>query len=111
MTSLRAKFIRELTIRGRAERTIHSYVARVAALSKYYHRSPDQITDEEIRAWLAHLRAERKLSGSSLNVAVQAGARIPKVGLGRDRALLRSCTRADCGATKRRLPHSSLFTF
>ena len=72
MTSLRAQFIRELTLRGRAERTIHSYVARVAAVSKYYQRSPDQLSDEEIRTWLAYLRAERKLSGSSLNVAVQA---------------------------------------
>lgn len=85
MTSLRAKFIRELTIRGRAERTIHSYVARVAALSKYYHRSPDLIADEEIRGWLAHLRAERKLSGSSLNVAVQAVRAFQEWVLGRPR--------------------------
>jgi len=85
MTSLRAKFIRELTIRGRAERTIHSYVARVAALSRYYHRSPDLITDEEIRGWLAHLRTERKLSGSSLNVAVQAVRAFQEWVLGRPR--------------------------
>ncbi len=30
MTPLREQFIRELTIRGRAERTIHAYVARLA---------------------------------------------------------------------------------
>ena len=72
MTSLRAQFIRELTVHGRAERTIHSNVARVAALSEYYKRSPDRLSDEEIRTWLAYLRAERMLSTSSLNVAVQA---------------------------------------
>lgn len=85
MTSLRAQFVRELTVRGRAERTIHSYVARVAALSKYYKRSPDQLSDEEIRAWLAFLRAEKKLSGSSLNVAVQAIRAFQEWVLGRER--------------------------
>lgn len=85
MSSLRVKFIREMTIRGRAERTIHSYVARVAALSKYHHRSPDQISDEEIRDWLEHLRAVRKLSGSSLNVAVQAVRAFQEWVLGRPR--------------------------
>ena len=53
MTPLREQFIRELTIRGRAERTIHAYVARLAALAKYYRRPPDRISDEEIRAWVA----------------------------------------------------------
>jgi hypothetical protein len=72
MTPLRAQFIRELTIRGRAQRTIHAYVASLAALAKHYGRPPDRIADEEIRAWLEHLRTSRKLSGSSLNVAVQA---------------------------------------
>lgn len=72
MSSLRAQYIRELTIRGRAERTIHAYVASVAALAKHYARPPDQIADVEIRGWLEHLRRERKLSGSSLNAAVHA---------------------------------------
>jgi len=85
MTSLRAQFVRELTVRGRAQRTIHSYVARVAAISKYYKRSPDQLSDEEIRTWLDYLRAEQKLSGSSLDVAVQAIRAFQKWVLGRER--------------------------
>jgi len=85
MTSLRNKFIRELTIRGRAERTIQAYVAWVAALAKYYDRSPDQLSNEQIRVWLAHLRSERRLSGSSLNVAVQAVRAFQEWVLGHDR--------------------------
>jgi len=72
MTSLRAQFTRELTIRGRAARTIQGYLACVASLAKHYGRPPDRINDEEIREWLAHLRTGRQLSGSSLNVAVNA---------------------------------------
>ena len=67
MTSLRAQFTRELTIRGRAARTIQAYLACVASLAKHYQRSPDRISDEQIREWLAHLRTARKLSGDQSN--------------------------------------------
>jgi hypothetical protein len=50
MTSLRAQFTRELTIRGRAARTIQGYLACLASLAKHYGRPPDRIGDEEIRA-------------------------------------------------------------
>jgi site-specific recombinase XerD len=86
MHPLRIKFERELRIRGRSERTIHSYVASVRALARYYQRSPEQISDEEIRDWLHHLRAERRLSASSLNVAVNAIRSFHERVLGRDPA-------------------------
>jgi len=86
MHPLRVKFERELIIRGRSERTIHSYVASVRALSLHYKRSPEKITDEEIRDWLHHLRAKRKLSASSLNVAVNAVRSFHALVLGRDPA-------------------------
>ncbi len=85
MTSLREQFIRELTIRGRAERTIQGYVARLAALAKHYGRSPDRLSDEQIRDWLAYLRRDRGLSGSSLNVATNAVRRFQEWVLGRPR--------------------------
>jgi len=48
MTPLREKFIRGLAIRGRADRTQQAYTAFVADLARYYHRSPDQISYEEV---------------------------------------------------------------
>lgn len=86
MSPLREKFERELKIRGRSERTIHAYVASVHALAKYHDKSPDAISDEEIRDWLLHLRTERKLSASSLNVAVNAIRSFHRYVLGRDPA-------------------------
>lgn len=84
MHPLRVKFERELSIRGRSERTIHSYVASVRKLSVFYKRSPELISDEEIRDWLHHLRKERGLSASSLNVAVNAVRAFQELVLGRD---------------------------
>ena len=85
MHPLRVKFERELRIRGLSERTIHSYVACLAALAKYHGKSPDRIDDEQIRDWLHHLRGERRLSGSSLNVAVNAVRAFQQYVLGRPR--------------------------
>ena len=84
MHPLRVKFERELSIRGRSERTIHSYVASVAALARHYKRSPELISAEEIRDYLQYLRAELKLSASSLNVAVNAVRSFHTLVLGRD---------------------------
>jgi len=39
MTALRAKFIRDLTVRGRAQSTQRSYIKYVAELARHYGRS------------------------------------------------------------------------
>ncbi len=54
MTPLRGKYIRDLAIRGRAERT---------QVARYYRRSPELISYEEVRDWLYHLIKERKQVG------------------------------------------------
>jgi site-specific recombinase XerD len=86
MSPLREKFERELKIRGRSERTVHAYVASVYALTKYHRKSPDLISDEEIRNWLLHRLTVLKLSASSLNVAVNAIRSFHRYVLGRDPA-------------------------
>ena len=72
MTPLRQQLIEVLTLRGHAPKTHEAYVRAVAALAKYYHRSPERIDNREIRSYLLYLHQERKLSASSLNVAVSA---------------------------------------
>lgn len=86
MHPLRAKFEQELRIRGYAERTITSYVAHVRQLARYQGRAPDQLSDEQIRVWLHHLIVERRLSGSTLNIAVNAVRAFLHLVMGRDPA-------------------------
>jgi site-specific recombinase XerD len=62
--------LNEMTVRGMSERTQDSYVRAVAGLANYFHRSPDEIKDQEVQDYLLHLMRERKLSWSSCNVAV-----------------------------------------
>jgi site-specific recombinase XerD len=72
MTALRAKYIRDLAVRGRARRTQQSYTSYVADLARYYHRSPDQLTYDQVVDWIHHLIQERHLAASSVNIAVNA---------------------------------------
>ena len=65
MTELRARMIREMTVRGYSPRTQEAYVRQMVGLVRHYRRSPDQIGNEEVRVYLAHLLQERKLSWSS----------------------------------------------
>ena len=72
MTTLRQKLIDEIQLRGFSIHTQASYVRSVAGLAQFYHRSPEQIVDDEIKAYLLHLLRVKKLAVSSLIVAVSA---------------------------------------
>jgi integrase/recombinase XerD len=71
-TPLRAKYIRDLTIPGRTEGTQQVYSSYVYDLARYYQRSPEQISYEQVADWLYSLVKERELSASSVNIAVNA---------------------------------------
>jgi len=72
MTPLREQFIRELVIRGTSPRTQESYIRWVYVLAKYYHKSPDLLSDDELKNYVFYLAREKHLSASSLNQAVSA---------------------------------------
>lgn len=70
MTPLRQQLVTALTLKRYSPKTHEAYIAAVKGLSCYYRRSPDRICNEEIKAYLLHLHQERRLSASTLNVAV-----------------------------------------
>ena len=70
MTPLRQRLIEELALRGYSNRTEEAYVHAVAGLAQHYCRAPDQLSDEEVRAYLLHLHLKTALCASTLNVAV-----------------------------------------
>jgi site-specific recombinase XerD len=84
MTPLKAKYIRDLTVRGRAQRTQRAYTRYVSEFARYYKRSPELISYEEVTDWLYHLITERQLSASSVNVAVNAVRFLYGITLGRN---------------------------
>ena len=69
MGALREKMIEEMKLRNFSPRTQQAYTGAMIALVKHYRRSPGQLSQDEIRAYLLHLQ-ERGLSASSRNVAI-----------------------------------------
>jgi integrase/recombinase XerD len=72
MSELRDRMIRDMTVRGFAPRTHKAYIAAVVRLAKHYRRSPNEITNDEVQTYLAHLIQERKLSWSTCSQAANA---------------------------------------
>lgn len=72
MGELRDRMVRLMGVKRYAKRTEEAYLGAVRSLAGHYHRSPDQITREEIREYLSHLVVDRHLAWSSCNQAAAA---------------------------------------
>ena len=68
MTVLRRRMKEDLQLAGYSLRTQKSYVDTVRVLANYYHRSPDLISEDEIRRFFLYMINERKSSASSITV-------------------------------------------
>ena len=70
MTELRRRMDDAMIVRGMADRTRETYLWAVTGLATFYHRSPDQIADAEVQAYLLHLIRDRQRSWSTCNIVV-----------------------------------------
>ncbi|MBA3642025.1 MAG: site-specific integrase [Acidobacteriota bacterium] len=85
MTELRRRMDADMAVRGMADRTRETYQAAVTGLARYYHRSPDQISDDEVQAYLLYLIRDRQRSWSTCNITVNALRFLYHTTLKRDR--------------------------
>jgi site-specific recombinase XerD len=84
MSELRTRMIRDMTVRGFSARTHEAYVRQVVGLARYYRRAPDQLSADEVQAYLALLFRERKRSWSTCAQAAHAFRFFYHVTLGRE---------------------------
>ena len=87
MTPLRHRMTEDMVIRNLAENTQSAYVQHVVAYARHFHRSPEELGPEEVRAYQVYLTQTRMLSPSSLSVATGALRFLYKVTLKRDWAI------------------------
>jgi hypothetical protein len=64
MTPMRIRMIEDMRLAGLADGTQQVYVQAVANLAKYYRRSPEHLTEEEVRRYLLDLREQGAARGS-----------------------------------------------
>ncbi len=70
MTNLRKRMIEDLQLRGMGALTQHSYVRSVQQLAEHYGKSPDKITEEELRDYFLYLKNVKKWARSTSTIAL-----------------------------------------
>ena len=71
-TPLRQKLIEDMQLHGLSSRTQAVYVVAVRQLADHYGKSPDQISEEELRQYFLYLSQIRKVSSSTFQIALSA---------------------------------------
>ena len=66
MTVLRQRMIEDLQLRGLSTRTQEAYVRAVQMLAEHFHRSPDTLSEKELRQYFVYVKQERHWSRSTM---------------------------------------------
>jgi len=80
--------IEDMQLRSLAPKTQEAYLSAVRRLAQHYGRSPDQITEEEVRQYILHLKIVKKLANSSCRVALNGIRFLYRHTLGKETPLL-----------------------
>ena len=70
MTPLRIRFLEDMQLHGYSPKTQSCYVGAVRGLARFYGKSPDQISEEELRRYFLHLTLEKKVARPTATIAL-----------------------------------------
>jgi len=84
MTPLRQRMTEDMQVRNLALNTQTSYLQQVSLFARHFNKSPERLGPEDIRAYQVYLTNERKLSPSSVLIAIAALRFLYKVSLKKD---------------------------
>ena len=72
MTPLRQKMIEYMILKGYSEATQKSYLSHIRYLAEFFNQSPEQLSEEDIRAYLLHCHTVKHWSFSSCRQFIHA---------------------------------------
>jgi hypothetical protein len=70
MSPLRQRMLEDMQLRGLSARTQEAYSRAVWQLAQHYHRSPKQLSDEDLRQYFLYLTNEKKLARPTTTIAL-----------------------------------------
>jgi site-specific recombinase XerD len=68
-SALRQRMLEDLQLAGFSERTQECYLRAVRQLAVHFGRSPDQLTEAQVRDYFLHIKNVKKFSSSALKIA------------------------------------------
>jgi site-specific recombinase XerD len=72
MKNLQEQMLHYMQLKNYSRRTIDTYLSCILCLSKYYKRTPETISSEEVKEYLYYLIQSRKASVSVINQIISA---------------------------------------
>ena len=72
MTPLRQRMTEDMQVRNLSPRTQATYILQVSLFARHFHRLPQGMGPEEIRAYQVFLVKQKKLATNSVSLAVAA---------------------------------------
>ncbi|HEY6271522.1 MAG TPA: site-specific integrase, partial [Terriglobales bacterium] len=85
VSALRQRMIDDMTVRNLAPNTMLCYLKQVHYLARYFGKSPEQLSPEDIREYQLHLAKDSRVSVNSRLVAMTALRFLYAVTLQRER--------------------------
>ena len=88
MSAIRQRMIEDMQLHGYSAKTQTAYLGAVRGLAGHYHRTPEDITQDELRSYFLYLVKERGVARSTLTIhlcgiknssASAAGPPIPQI--------------------------------
>jgi len=70
MTPLRERLLEDLRLRGLSAKTQDAYMRAVRQLAEHYGKSPDALSEEELRQYMLYLKDEKGASSSTCRIAL-----------------------------------------
>lgn len=72
MKNLREQMLRYMQLKNYSKRTIKSYLSCISCMSRYYKRTPESISTDEVKEYLYYLIENKKTSVSIINQIISA---------------------------------------
>ena len=70
MTPLCRRMLEDMQLRGFSARTTEAYARAVRQLAEHHHRSPDHLTEEDLRQYFRYLTNEQKVARATATIAL-----------------------------------------
>jgi integrase len=70
MTHLRKRMLEDMQLKGFSERTQECYLRSVRLLSQHFNKPPDQITEEELRAYFLYVKNVKKWKRATVTISL-----------------------------------------
>lgn len=84
ITPLRQRMTEDMQVRNLARNTQIAYVQQVSLFARHFHKSPELLGPEDIRAYQVYLTNERKLATGTVLITVAALRFLYKISLKKD---------------------------